>query len=98
MYGRSGFQTEIYKTRQIVCEPVTLTSKIATGSLLFKANDEKTTISEFNSLTEEIYNYDSKITPFLRNIKWFIETSEYSFVARNHLNQVSGKKFKSLTE
>lgn len=90
MYGRSGFQTEIYKTRQIVCEPVTLTSKIATGSLLFKANDEKTTISEFNSLTEEIYNYDSKITPFLRNIKWFIETSEYSFVARNHLNQVSG--------
>merc|ERR1712048_139561 len=74
MYGRSGFTQHLYSINHIMADPIPMISHVSTGELMEKCSDDSLKISEFNSLSEEINLYDSKISPLLRNIKWWIET------------------------
>ena len=92
MYGRRGFTVPLYSCVDLTCAPIPMTNHLASGDLLRKCEDN-ITVSEFNSFTDEINNFDSGISPMLRNIKWFVETAEFRLVARDPAGKIKGKKY-----
>ena len=97
MYARSGFTFPMYSTLFATGHPISMTNHMASGNLIRTCDENQITVSEFYSFTDEIYNFDSQISPVLRNIKWFIETAEIKLLARDKRGKLTGiflsKKF-----
>ena len=88
MYERRGFTVPLYSTVQVTCKPILSISQLASDQ---NCDKDDIIISDFNSLTDEIYNFDNCISPFVRNIKWFVETAQFRLVARDSGGRIKGK-------
>merc|ERR1712227_621192 len=82
-YGKFGFTTDIYSTNHVIAKPKPILNELASGNLFRKClQSEEISIEEFSDFTDEINKFDLEISPFLRNIKWFVKTSEFCLLAR----------------
>ena len=91
MYARSGFTVPMYSTVLTTGYPINMTNHMASGNLIRTCEKNQITVTEFDSFTDEIYNFDFQLSPLLRNIKWFIETAEIRLLARDRNGKLTGK-------
>jgi len=82
MYERLGMKKVLYQTNQLICRP-----KIG-------RKDEKREFPKIEVLSriEEVFEFDQKITKSERKniLKWFFETSEKGYVAKNEHGEIKG--------
>ena len=82
MYERLGMKKVLYQTNQLICRP-----KIG-------RKDEKRDFPKIEVLSriEEVFEFDQKITKSERKniLKWFFETSEKGYVAKNEHGEIKG--------
>lgn len=90
MYKKHGFIIPFYSTVEVTCNPI----PISNNSLFGNLEKDNITISDFKSLTDEIYDFDNVISPMERNIKWFFETAECRLVAQDQTGKIKGEKCK----
>jgi len=85
MYGRSGFTIPIYSTIDLVGKPKQ--TKNISPTL-----NRSLEISQFDTMTDDISNFDNQVSPVERNISWFIKSAKFSLVAKGKVRSLIGTR------